>query len=286
MVVRKFYPGSEWLYIKIYTGVKTADIILEEAVIPLINSLQKGNFISKWFFIRYNDSRAHLRLRFLLADINKYHLVLEMINFAVNNFVESGEVANLILDSYIRELERYGSNTIELVEDLFYRSSEVSLNFLKYDDEERLVASIFYIDHILKKLQSKFPEIEIRKWIKDFNMAFKKEFNANKYLNNQLDKKFRSFKLIYQKFIDNDEFEESRNMILSNISKTFPIIEQILPHIMAKTSSVSLPDLFHSIFHMHINRTFISNQRLFEMVIYDHLLRYYKIPMLQQFDNH
>ena len=26
MVNRKFVPGSEWLYFKIYTGVKTADL--------------------------------------------------------------------------------------------------------------------------------------------------------------------------------------------------------------------------------------------------------------------
>ncbi|WP_394351105.1 lantibiotic dehydratase C-terminal domain-containing protein [Chryseobacterium fistulae] len=36
-----------------------------------------------------------------------------------------------------------------------------------------------------------------------------------------------------------------------------------------------------SIFHMNINRLFVSNQRLFEMVIYDYFLWYYKMQLYQ-----
>ncbi|WP_326982149.1 lantibiotic dehydratase C-terminal domain-containing protein [Chryseobacterium sp. MYb264] len=34
--------------------------------------------------------------------------------------------------------------------------------------------------------------------------------------------------------------------------------------------------IIQSLFHMHINRLFVSDQRLFEMIIYDYLHRYYK----------
>ncbi len=46
---RKFIPGSEWLYVKIYTGVKMADIILEEALIPLLQQLHNQNLIKNGF---------------------------------------------------------------------------------------------------------------------------------------------------------------------------------------------------------------------------------------------
>nr|WP_235815379.1 lantibiotic dehydratase C-terminal domain-containing protein [Chryseobacterium sp. Hurlbut01] len=46
---RTFTPGTEWLYLKIYTGVKTADLILEEAIQFVAKYLQKNNEISKWF---------------------------------------------------------------------------------------------------------------------------------------------------------------------------------------------------------------------------------------------
>ncbi len=36
MMKRKFAPGSEWLYLKIYTGIKTADHVLEESIAPLV----------------------------------------------------------------------------------------------------------------------------------------------------------------------------------------------------------------------------------------------------------
>ena len=37
---RDFCIGSEWLYYKIYTGVKTADLILMEKLYPLILDLK------------------------------------------------------------------------------------------------------------------------------------------------------------------------------------------------------------------------------------------------------
>lgn len=49
MVKRKFPPGSEWLYLKIYTGVKTADIILEEAIQPLTECFEKTTIFQNGF---------------------------------------------------------------------------------------------------------------------------------------------------------------------------------------------------------------------------------------------
>jgi len=69
-MVRKFIPGTEWLYLKIYTGVKTSDVLLEEAILPLVTCFLNNNLINKWFFIRYNDPKPHLRIRFELSDVN------------------------------------------------------------------------------------------------------------------------------------------------------------------------------------------------------------------------
>jgi thiopeptide-type bacteriocin biosynthesis protein len=63
---RDFCIGSEWLYYKLYTGVKTADLILLEKLYSVILELKEKNLIIKWFFIRYKDTDEHLRIRFLL----------------------------------------------------------------------------------------------------------------------------------------------------------------------------------------------------------------------------
>ena len=89
MKTRKFSPGSEWIYLKIYCGVKTSDIILQETITPLIADLKKQNLIEKWFFIRYNDPKPHLRFRVRLFDKVNYHIVLDLINSKLKEFIKN-----------------------------------------------------------------------------------------------------------------------------------------------------------------------------------------------------
>ncbi|MFZ4927979.1 thiopeptide-type bacteriocin biosynthesis protein [Chryseobacterium sp. Mn2064] len=273
MMKRKFIPGSEWLYLKIYTGVKTCDIILEEALQPLIEYFQENKYISKWFFIRYNDPKPHLRIRFKLDNIDDYSKILKRTKEVLQNYIESGEVSNIVIDTYNREIERYGENTIQHAETLFYINSEYALQCLCYDDEEKIIVSIFYIDELLNKLN--FSVQEKLDWIKDFNITFKKEFNTDKKLSSQLDKKYRDFKPKLIDFLTSEEFLEERNTILFNIEKSNPVIQNIIFHCEGQT----LQSFFQSIFHMNINRIFVSYQRLFEMLIYDYLVRYYKMKL-------
>jgi len=59
-IKRTFIPGDEWLYIKLYTGYKTADTILTEILPEIISKLKDEQLIDKWFFIRYYDPHYHL----------------------------------------------------------------------------------------------------------------------------------------------------------------------------------------------------------------------------------
>ncbi|MGE8536621.1 MAG: thiopeptide-type bacteriocin biosynthesis protein [Chryseobacterium sp.] len=275
MTKRKFTPGEEWLYLKIYTGVKTSDIILEEAVQPLTECFYEHNYILEWFFIRYNDPKLHLRLRLRLNNTaENYNKILEEINYSLQPYIDSGEISDITIETYIREIERYGQNTIEDAEKLFHQNSKFTLQCLHYDDEEKIITVFLYIDWLLDKL--KLSIHEKLDWIKGFNDAFKKEFNADKSLNSQLDKKYREFKPKFLDFLNSEDFSEERNAIIFNIEKCNSVLQNILKHDDDKSLEITLQSFFQSIFHMNINRLFISNQRLFEMVIYDYLLRYYK----------
>lgn len=271
---RIFHPGTEWFYFKIYTGVKTSDIFLLEVIKPLVEQLQNEKVIKKWFFIRYHDPKPHLRIRFNIGNLNSYSYILEKINSLFGEYLNSGEISNVIIDTYKRELERYGENTIEYAEELFFRSSELILNFLDYDDEENLMFALFYIDCILSELE--LSNEEKINWIKNFDHAFKTEFNADKNLNNQLKKKYHNFQPKYFEFIKSNEFKDIRNLITNNISDIHIVIEKILELEKKECLDVGIKDFFQSIFHMHMNRLFVSNQRLFEMIVYDYLLRLYE----------
>lgn len=274
MEMRKFIVGSEWLYLKIYAGVKTSDLILEEAIMPLVAYLYEEKYISKWFFIRYNDPKPHLRIRFNLQSTGEYSRVLERINIVLQEYVTSGEISSIQTDIYNREIERYGSAAIEDAETLFYRNSELAVQCLSYDDEEKIISSLFYIDKLLEKLNLSI--YERMKWVNNYNIAFKKEFIADKRLNSQLDKKYRAFKPQFMDFIQSEGFAEERVLIISNLDEMALILQNIIYHNENQVLEVSMESFFKSFFHMNINRLFVSNQRVFEMVIYDYLYRYYK----------
>lgn len=274
MITRKFHPGSEWLYFKVYTGIKTSDTILQEVIEPLVEQLQIQNLIEKWFFIRYNDPKPHLRIRLNLKPITDPSMVLTMINSLFKDYLESGEVSSVIMDTYSRELERYGENTIEYAEDLFFKSSQLILTFLEYSDEEKIITSLFYIDHILSAFNLSLEEKT--EFVQRSENAFKLEFNADKNLNIQLKKKYNEFYPQYFEFISSEEYEEIRDLIKNNINEIALKTEELSKLEKDNLLEIKLKDFLKSIFHMHINRLFISHQRLFEMVVYDHLFRFYK----------
>ena len=274
-MVRKFIPGTEWLYLKIYTGIKTSDLILEELIKPSVEYFQENNYISKWFFIRYHDPKPHLRVRFCLSNAEYYNDVLHKINNDLQEFIQSGEISSIVVDTYSREIERYGQTTIEEAETLFYKNSDFALLCLQYDDEEKILFTIFYIDQTLDQLN--LSDQQKLNWIKGFDSAFKDEFNADKKLNSQLDKKYREFKLKLMSLIQNDEFLDERQAIISHIKESSSVLKSIIQSNEKGLLEVSPRSFFQSIFHMNINRLFVSNQRLFEMIIYDYLQRYYKM---------
>lgn len=275
--------GEEWLYFKIYTGIKTADIILEESIEPLVEYLLEKKHISSWFFIRYNDPKPHLRIRFKLCNTDKkehYIAAFDKINNILHPYTKSGEISSLIIDRYKPEIERYGSNTMGDAETLFQKNSEFVLKCLHHNDVEKIMLIFFHIDELLNKINIDIAEKLA--WITDFNNAFKKEFSAGKNLNSQLDKKYREFKPLYLNFIKSEEFSEERNHVITSIEASITALQNIIQHHENQSLEISLQSFFQTIFHMNINRLFTSDQRLFEMVIYDYLLRYYKTEMFKK----
>jgi thiopeptide-type bacteriocin biosynthesis protein len=124
-VARSFPPGSEWLYAKIYSGTATADRVLCEEIAPLAREAVAAGHARSWFFIRYGDPDWHLRVRFRGEPDVLRREVLPRLKDAFRRLLASGAAWKLQLDTYEREIERYGGpQGIELSEQLFARDSE------------------------------------------------------------------------------------------------------------------------------------------------------------------
>jgi thiopeptide-type bacteriocin biosynthesis protein len=128
---RSFPPGSEWLYAKLYTGTSTADLVLAEAVRPLVDVAGRAGIV-RWFFLRYADPEWHLRLRLhgdprvLASDL------VPQLRELTAPLMERGLLWRVQLDTYEREVERYGGEEGMLaVERLFHADSEAALDLVE-----------------------------------------------------------------------------------------------------------------------------------------------------------
>ena len=113
--VQRYFPvGSEWLYVKIYCGTKTAEKVLCEAIKPLTETLLEEGIIDKFFFIRYMDSGNHIRVRFHHASHPDFwKTVIDRLQQMLQPFNDHHSIHNVQIETYQREIERYGLETIE-----------------------------------------------------------------------------------------------------------------------------------------------------------------------------
>ncbi|MGH3994155.1 MAG: thiopeptide-type bacteriocin biosynthesis protein, partial [Pseudonocardiaceae bacterium] len=131
-VKRSFPPGSEWLYAKLYSGNSTSDHLLRELVRPLVDEALASGAVDRWFFIRYADPDWHVRVRLHGPPERLHGEVLPALEAAIEPFCRDGSVWKLQLDTYEREIERYGGNEgIVLSERLFHADSEAALSIVE-----------------------------------------------------------------------------------------------------------------------------------------------------------
>ena len=281
---RNYSIGSKWLYYKIYTGPKTADLVLTEVFKPISERLKQEGTIEKWFFIRYADPRHHLRVRFYCNEKTNVGKVISILYVPLNKFVEEDLIWKVQLDTYNREIERYGHNTMELSETLFCYDSDATVQFLNLiegDEGEKLrwLFGIRSIDHLLECFSYTIEEkLNIMDALKT---GFGEEFGMSRPLKKQLDSKYRKERSTIEGFMEfTSESEPDYEPILDIFNlkaKMFKSIsEQILQIEKNNELNIELNSLMGSYIHMTMNRLFKSKNRLNEMVCYDFLHRHYK----------
>lgn len=272
---RTFIPGSEWVYLKIYTGSNTADQILIKKVNHIIHQLEADAAIEKWFFIRYSDPDFHLRIRLLLNEQSKAGFVLPLISQKFQSMVDSNLVWKIQIDTYKREIERYKDFLMEATESLFYLDSKYMLKILRRlsSDEIRWQFSIKMIDSLLNDFGY---TLEMKRGLMvSFDHAFKREFGFIENNPKQLNMLYRTYSKDIENIIldknDQVEFLILRKLLSARSVEMAGIITEIRTKCYERKTD---PPIF-SYIHMMINRMFKSRNRAHELVIYSFLSRFY-----------
>lgn len=279
-----FSIGSEWLYYKIYCGSKTADYILTEKIKHITETLLDKGIIDKWFFIRYADPNVHLRFRLHISNFEKYGEVLQLVNKELEPLLNQHLISKIQTDTYKRELERYGDNSMELVEILFYTDSVFVTNMLDLLDSDsggviRWQVALRSVEAFLNDF--KLTAEEKCTLISTLSTSFFNEHGGKKELKLTLDNKFRTLRPQLEEVLNNSNDEAKEyypiiELINTRSKANEQIIETVLLLNANKELQLSINDLLGSLLHMNLDRLFMGRNRTNEFVIYDLLARYYK----------
>jgi thiopeptide-type bacteriocin biosynthesis protein len=280
---RNFCIGSEWLYYKIYTGVKTADIVLLEELYPIIQELKAENKIQNWFFIRYRDPDEHIRIRFYSTNLENIAIVISRLYPALNKLLQENTIWKVQTDTYQRELERYGEQTITESETLFCLDSEMMLHYLSLKssflrNETQLLFSFLAIDCFFNSFS--LTNTDKLNLMDELQTSFKKEFDADTNLKKAMGRQYRELSHDVTAFLSRTAQKEHPELYTiieekeSQLNKLAPTIKNNL--------QIPLSSFIMSHVHMMMNRQYTSQQRKYELIIYTHLHCYYKTLVHKQ----
>ena len=272
-IQRTFTLGSEWLYFKFYSGIRSSDRILLEAIKPLTETLLDSKKIDQWFFIRYADPDDHLRVRLHLTDPTQLSDTIQIVNEYVRPFEASGHIWKSQTDTYRREIERYGATTMQVSEELFFADSTAILRTLDRTQEDatrdqRWLSAIRNIHKLL--MLAGYTTICKYNFVKKARNKFYEEFEVDRSFKRQIDARYRNYQSLVRASLQAEDEECERvSPLYATVAKIIELKEQ-------SQLTVALDALMGSYIHMHVNRLISNNQRLHELMIYDFLVRYYK----------
>ncbi len=279
---RTFLPGSEWIFAKIYGGPAAMDQMLRERMLPLLQDLRAVGAIDGWFFIRYADPEGHVRVRFHGDPARLNQEVLPRLEQLSQELQSVGLVRNMVLDTYQRELERYGGDEgMHLSERLFEVDSDAVLGLVSLyaGDAGADVRWRFGVKGLDDLLEAMGLDLAAKhRLLERMKTNFLREFNGGTFMEKQLGDRFRRERPSLQALLEGKgalppHWEEGLRVLEQRLQAMRPIGEAL--RAKAEAGAFDLEDLASSYLHMHVNRLLRGSHRAHEMVMYDFLFRIY-----------
>jgi len=268
-------PGGDWLYFEIYCHPSRSNEILLNQIDEFMKDSQEQ--ICKWFFIRYDDPKPHLRLRLQLVDSSFGYRIINNLNTFLEKDFNAGLISDIQIKTYYREIERYGAGRIDLVEEFFFLDS---LN------AKLLLANRYSTIQLYSIALNLFQRL--------FKVCFNSTDLAIDFATTMADTFKNEFSLDHQSLKRiNESFQEHKLALSDTVTKSLPDLSSSYTRLLLKIlsdceSEQQRTKIIADLLHMHINRLFDSNQRSHETIIYQYLVKLLKakraaIVILQEF---
>jgi thiopeptide-type bacteriocin biosynthesis protein len=274
---RTFAAGAEWLYAKIYTGTATADVALCEEIAPLAREAVASGAADRWFFLRYSDTDWHLRVRFHGEPARLHAEVLPRLEAAFARLLAYGSAWKCQLDTYEREIERYGGpEGIGLSEELFHRDSEAVVELLEEltsdaGADERWRLTLIGMDRLLRDFGL---DLEARLRLAERGRAgFAGRYRYDELLRTPIADRLRKERGALARLLDAPE------AVPEPLLRRSAALAGIVKELRARESQGRLrppvSEILTSYVHMFVNRMSRSAGPEHELVLYDFLVQLY-----------
>jgi thiopeptide-type bacteriocin biosynthesis protein len=202
----------------------------------------------------------------------------------VQPLLDSGAVRKMLLDTYEREVERYGGDRgIELVEQIFWRDSEAILGIVELLDgdagaDARWRLAVRGVDSLLDALG--FDAEARARVMSNGRDALGNEFHANADFWARVGDRFTRERASLETVFARDpaadaehDLEPGFTLLAARDQALVPIGAELRARDAAGELAPRLGDLAWSLCHMHANRLLHASQRAQEMIVYDFVRR-------------
>jgi len=274
--VRSHPPGSQWLYVKIYSGRSRLRGVLD-AAFGVLGSAELAPHVARWFFVPFSDPEPHLRLRVRGEPATLLSRVLPALRAAWARDFESGAITRLELATYERELERYrGADATELAEALFCADSEAVARLSEHLEDGALAFELCVLG-IHRLLVDFGLDVNARqRFARTSADDYGSEFGATTETWKKIGEKYRKLAPRLRALL----FEEPEDDPARSGRTAFDVRSGRVEAVRHGLERLGLPaaeleELLHSYAHMHAIRMLGDSARWYELLVYDFLRRLY-----------
>lgn len=241
------------------------DHLLVDTIYPIVLNLLRSGLISRWFFIRYGDPEFHLRLRVELIGNNVMPIVLKAFNKNLLPLCHQRRLHKIVVDTYKRELERYGRELMDVTETLFNIDSHCICRLLNsHFENDRWKLAFVWIDRMLDALG--YTLESKHELINRMSKGYLGEFGFNEHNIKPLAYRYRQLRQHIANLLNGKVFDD-------DCEKTMSLYSIKMSKVISNNNISSLR--VESLLHMSMNRLFPTKNRLCEMTLYYCLEKHY-----------
>ncbi len=253
--------SKDWLYIKLYCTKWLEEDVIADSLWDFAQSMVVSSLVDGWFFVRYSDPRAHIRVRFKAKSPKAASILLPELYRWAAQLVASEKCNDFAIETYKPEIGRYGGREgLSLAEEIFMKDSLAAVPMIRLLRQnsrlDRIVLAALSVDRMLVDLG--LSPMERKLFCRDYRESnqmkgsFDEGYDSRlRLLGFLLNKKEGQFDVGYGRAHGILESRRKRMNDVGNKSK----------NLFARKSITREPNnLYRSWVHMHLNRLLGPNQ--------------------------